>query len=196
MQEIEIERKNLLTKSEYDRIYTNYNLRDEKKFKQINHYFETASFDLKDKGAALRIRENGGKYTMTLKEPYQDGLLETHVSLTETEAIDFQSGNQPLPKEIDNHLYALGVDPIKLRYGGKLETIRIEKQLDDLLLVLDESRYLGVHDYELEVEGSRVDQVEAFLNEVLTQLSITKKDTPNKIARFYKQLYSSDDHAF
>ncbi|MFP3488877.1 CYTH domain-containing protein, partial [Staphylococcus sp. SIMBA_130] len=59
---------------------------------QINHYFETKEFSLKELGCAIRIREKDGKYTLTLKEPHPDGLLETHDLLTKQEALNWMNG--------------------------------------------------------------------------------------------------------
>ena len=51
----------------------------------MNHYFETPDFSLKA-GSALRIRHKGETYTLTLKQPAEIGLLETHQVVTEDEA--------------------------------------------------------------------------------------------------------------
>lgn len=52
----------------------------------MNHYFETPDFSLKEAGSALRIRHKGETYTLTLKQPAEIGLLETHQVVTEDEA--------------------------------------------------------------------------------------------------------------
>lgn len=52
----------------------------------MNHYFETPNFSLKEAGSALRIRHKGETYTLTLKQPAEVGLLETHQVVTENEA--------------------------------------------------------------------------------------------------------------
>lgn len=56
-QEIEIEFKNLLTKNEFEKLTQAYQLDNEDFVLQENHYFDTKSFALKHKGAALRIRK-------------------------------------------------------------------------------------------------------------------------------------------
>jgi uncharacterized protein YjbK len=188
MQELEIERKNLLTKDEYNRLITGLSLTDVTPENQRNHYFETADFQLKQTGSALRIREKNGQYVLTLKEPQGDGLLETHAVLTQEEAHQLIAHNGVIKPTIATRIKALGVSVEALMFGGTLETNRIEVNQDDVLVVLDESHYLDHVDYELEVEGPSLKVTEKRLAALLARFSITKKDTPNKIARFYKAL--------
>jgi uncharacterized protein YjbK len=188
MQELEIECKNLLTKDEYDRLISGLSLTAITPKHQINHYFETADFQLKQTGSALRIREKNGQYVLTLKEPHGDGLLETHEPLTEEEAHQLIANDGKIKPSIATRIRALGVPVEALVFGGTLETNRIEVSQDDVLVVLDESHYLGHVDYELEIEGPSRKITEARLHALLECFSITKKDTPNKIARFYKAL--------
>lgn len=188
MQELEIERKNLLTKDEYNRLITGLSLTDVTPENQRNHYFETADFQLKQTGSALRIREKNGAYVLTLKEPQGDGLLETHEPLTKEEAHQLIANNGTMKPAIEMRIKALGVPVEALFFGGTLETNRIEVNQDDVLVVLDESHYLGHVDYELEVEGPSLKVTEARLAALLARFSITKKETPNKIARFYSAL--------
>jgi len=188
MQEIEIERKNLLTKDEFTRCLAHYNQDLAQAKKQINHYFETSDFQLKARGAALRIREKGSAFTMTLKEPHEDALLETHAALSALEMQQFIDQQGEFPVSISNALNRLSIDQSALSYQGKLSTERIELREGTCLIVLDKSNYHGQTDYELEIEGPSVTLVEAKLSQVLSDIAITKKHTPNKIARFYQAL--------
>ncbi|PXW93132.1 adenylate cyclase [Streptohalobacillus salinus] len=188
MQEIEIELKNLLTKEEFETCLTHYNQDLANAKKQINHYFETPDFQLKARGAALRIREKNNHYTMTLKEPHKDALLETHANMSEAEARQFIHNQDTFPSLIAEALNRLDINQGALIYGGQLRTERLEFEEDGLLIVLDKSHYHGLTDYELEIEGPSVASVEAKLNQLLSQLAISKKQTPNKIARFYQAL--------
>lgn len=192
MQELEIERKNLLTKEEYVRLIDGLSLANTTPEKQINHYFETVDFQLKKTGSALRIREKNGRFVLTLKEPQGDGLLETHEGLTQEEAEEIIHGIGEIKPAIAKRITALGVSLDALAYGGTLETNRIEVNQDDVLVVLDESHYLGHIDYELEIEGPSLNVTETRLNDLLNRFSITKKETPNKIARFYAALSDKD----
>ena len=55
-QQMEIEFKNLLTKEEYTRLLTYFNIGPEQIVHQENHYFDTPNYDLKNAASGLRIR--------------------------------------------------------------------------------------------------------------------------------------------
>ncbi|GEN56797.1 CYTH domain-containing protein [Halolactibacillus alkaliphilus] len=195
MQELEIERKNLLTKKEYDLLVKELGLAEVTPVTQVNHYFETPDFQLKAHGAALRIREKNKTFTLTLKQPQGDALLETHATLTHQEATHLIENQGQLKKPIIDALESLGVDLTQLTFGGTLKTHRLEIKQDHVLLVLDESHYLTYIDYELEIEGPTVAITEERLENLLSHFSISKKPTPNKIARFYAALEEKNAHA-
>ncbi|KAB8139099.1 CYTH domain-containing protein [Gracilibacillus oryzae] len=189
-QEIEIEFKNLLTKSEFSALHDFFRSFSKEEMTQMNHYFETETFSLKNNGAALRIREKGNHFSATLKQPNPlgPGLLETHQDISVNEADQwFQNKIQP-DIEIADALSHLGVDVKQLRYGGKLETTRTELAYQDVLVVLDHSRYNGREDYELELECKEEKQGLAVFHQLLEQFHIPERKTMNKIARFYHTL--------
>ena len=68
-QNIEIEFKNMLTSEEFLQLKLHFNIDQNKFKKQVNHYFDTPSFSLKSLNSALRIREKGTQFEMTLKQP-------------------------------------------------------------------------------------------------------------------------------
>ncbi|MEC0281222.1 CYTH domain-containing protein [Terribacillus saccharophilus] len=187
-QEIEIEFKNLLTKAEFNKLYIAFNMESVPEIQQVNHYFETKDFQLKQHGAALRIREKNGQYQSTLKQPQGDGLLETHDYLTEQEANSWLQGSITLGPEISKQLQELGISAAALTYGGSLETIRREKSYNDTIIVLDKSKYSDVTDYELELEAQSYAHGERVFSTILTENDIAKRKTPNKIQRFYDSL--------
>ena len=105
-QSIEIEFKNLLSIEEFNKMISYFQLSDDDFFRQINHYFDTKDFALKNLGCALRIREKKEYFEMTLKQPHPDGLLETTQTLTEKEANDLLNGGlimKVLLKHNSNH---------------------------------------------------------------------------------------------
>lgn len=190
-QEIEIEFKNILTKAEYDLLLDAYPFPHDG-VEQTNYYFETVGLHLKDKGAALRIRKKNGKFILTLKEPYGDGLLETHDELTAEEAASWLNG-KPIDKEnVSKQLEKMAIRTADLKYYGSLATERRELVDGNVLLVLDRSEYNGQEDYELELEAQRFDQGEKRFNEILESHQIGKRRTPNKIERFFMSLKNLD----
>ncbi|MEN2767628.1 CYTH domain-containing protein [Ornithinibacillus xuwenensis] len=186
-QEIEIEFKNLLTKAEYVLLLDRLPFPKEGQ-NQTNYYFETTDNKLQIKNSALRIREKNEAFKLTLKEPHPEGLLETHDSLTKREAMEWMNGN-PIPKEATTkQLNQLGVCVADLIYKGKLMTSRHEYDQDGLIYVLDHSIYLDHEDYELEIEATNRQAGLQALDTVLNDWGIERKETPNKIARFFSRI--------
>ncbi|MFS0655738.1 CYTH domain-containing protein [Bacillus sp. 179-C3.3 HS] len=183
-QEIEIELKQLLIKEEFEQLKQHFQLKDEDFHTQINYYFDTPEFDIKSHFAALRIREKNGNWVLTLKEPLEVGLLETHQTIASPSQLDtFQ-----IPEgEVADRLDRLNVPKNQIVYFGSLETSRAEKIIDEGLIVLDHSRYLTVEDYELEFEVSDLDIGQATFSALLSQFHIPARQTKNKVVRFYEE---------
>lgn len=186
-QEVEIEYKNLLTKAEFDRLLKQYSF-PEKANVQINYYLETNNFALKEKGCALRVREKNGRYILTLKEPHTHGLLETHDTLTKEEMNHVLYGGTLVKKDVADRLLTLDIPLSSLHYYGKVTTARRETEFDHALLVLDHSIYNGTDDYELEVEAPTEAIGTHVFEQLLQKQDIQKRETPNKIERFFNSL--------
>ncbi len=192
-QEIEIEFKNIVTKEEFDRLRSHFQLTEDQFVSQENHYFDTPVFSLKDCGAALRIRSKKDKSVLTLKQPHQEGLLETHEALTNEQAKELLDGSAKIPSTIQQLITDLQVDSHALTYFGTLRTSRAEIPYKNGLLVLDHSFYLGTEDYELEYEVTDANEGAKYFEQLLTELDIKKKPMENKIRRFYKRKYTLMD---
>ncbi|WP_079529426.1 CYTH domain-containing protein [Halobacillus hunanensis] len=191
-QEIEIEFKNLLTEEEYHKLYTQLDFAAIEQVEQTNYYFETDDYQLRDKGAALRIRQKDDTWTLTLKEPHPDGLLETHHTLSEAEAGLWLKNQLSAPPEVNRQLEQLGVSVSDLCYIGALTTKRQERAYNDTLVVLDHSFYCGQSDYELELEASSKQQGEQVFEDILSTNHIPKRATDNKIKRFFQAKLKSE----
>jgi len=186
-QEIEIEYKNLITKEEYNQLLAAYSFQTAGK-KQINYYFETKNKELREHGCALRIREKENTYTLTLKEPRQTGLLETHDIIQKDVFQKWINGDIIPQPHTSKQFKNLGVKPKDLVYMGSLETIRREATYKNVLLVLDISRYNNKIDYELELEAPDESTGSYLFEKILNNGGIPKRNTPNKIKRFYTSL--------
>ncbi|AGK52744.1 CYTH domain-containing protein [Bacillus sp. 1NLA3E] len=190
-QHLEIEFKNLLTKQEYNHLIEFFKVDKINIKKQINHYFDTASFLLKDAQSALRIRERGDWYEMTLKQPAPIGLLETNQILQKQEAAKLLDHHIFPDGPIKDKLLSIKVPVELLQYFGSLTTNRIEFAYKDGLLVLDHSYYLNAEDFEIEYEVTNPDIGEMVFNELLHTMKIPRRKTENKVQRFYNQKYQS-----
>ena len=186
-QSIEIEFKNLLSIEEFNRMITYFQLSDDHFFRQINHYFDTKDFSLKNLGCALRIREKKEHFEMTLKQPHPDGLLETTQILTEKEANDLLNGELIIEGVVNTQIKSLGIDGTNIVYFGSLTTDRAELSYQNGLLVLDCSSYLNTKDYEVEYEVSNRDSGESTFLNLLSELNIPIRKSKNKVKRFYEE---------
>jgi uncharacterized protein YjbK len=187
-QEIEIEFKNLLSHYEYSQLMKALHFKVADVRKQVNYYFETSNFHLKKRQAALRIRKKSDEYIFTLKQPHEQGLLETHAPISHEQFIACQKGDIQLPEEIENQLLDLAIPVKDLEFKGELTTYRVEKQWMDCIVVLDRSVYHDTEDYELEVEAPNFQLGETCFKQILRNHHIIERKTKNKVARFFDQL--------
>lgn len=189
---IEIEFKNLLTKSEFDLLKSSLNFTEGDFQTQTNYYFDTANFQLKQQKSALRIREKNGQYELTLKQPHENDLLETNDILTKEAAeiaINAKNLNQPefLHHELFFILKENGISLEDITLFGSLKTLRAEKEYKGGLLVLDNSYYLNEEDFELEYEVSDRANGEVIFKELLAEYRIPMRETENKVKRLYNR---------
>ncbi|MGD6817620.1 CYTH domain-containing protein [Metabacillus sp. 84] len=189
-QHIEIEFKNMLTEEEFARLIQAFEF-DEADFKeQTNHYFDTENFQIKERQAALRTRFKAGQWVFTLKEPAETGLLETEQVLTEEEAERLMEEHQIPDGPVKEQLALLEIEEKSIRYFGSLTTWRAEKKEKEGLIVLDQSRYLSIEDFELEFEAEEATAGELYFSRLLEMYQIPVRETKNKVRRFYERKYS------
>lgn len=181
-QEVEIEFKSMLTKDEYEKLIQAYKLENQVRW-QANDYFDTPSFQLKKQGAALRIREKKHGQVLTLKQPNEVGLLETHSSITEEEAEDLFKYGIIHDDQMKQALAPFQLNAA-LEHLGRLETNRAEHQTEDGLLVLDESHYLETTDYEIEFEVTNEEAGKRAFERLLAEHGLPYRPAKNKIVRF------------
>ncbi|KAA0765514.1 CYTH domain-containing protein [Bacillus sp. SH5-2] len=182
-QEIEIEFKNIVTEEEFDTLCKLFSI--EVFTKQVNHYFETPGFSLKAAGSALRIRHKGATYTLTLKQPAEVGLLETHQVVTADEARLMMETNTIIQGAVVDQLHKLQIPVSTLTYMGSLTTERAETLFEGGTLVFDHSFYYNHDDYEIEFEVQDEETGKAAFIRLLTQHNIPIRHTNNKVKRFF-----------
>ncbi len=192
---IEIEFKNILTKAEYLELLNHFQVKETELFKQENHYFDTKNFELKERSSALRIRKKQSGYELTLKQPCDDGLLETNKQLTAEAGEEMIQTGKINDPQFASILEEMGIAPESIVYFGSLSTIRAEKETGNGLLVFDHSFYLNIEDYELEYEVSDRKEGQVYFQELLHSFQIPLRETKNKVRRFYEQKYTNDIHS-
>ncbi|HEX7065130.1 MAG TPA: CYTH domain-containing protein [Bacillales bacterium] len=186
-QEIEIEFKNLLNQKEFEQLCHHFNVKQADFKIQHNHYFDTTDFMLKNNKCALRIREKENTRTLTLKQPHPDGLLETHQTLTEQETANVKACSHFPEGEVIDALHKMKIPVRSLNLLGTLSTERAETPYRNGLIVLDHSYYSGTEDYELEYESPDKNSGEQIFHDLLGSLGIPKRETENKIRRFFRK---------
>ncbi|GGF15346.1 CYTH domain-containing protein [Halobacillus andaensis] len=191
-QEIEIEFKNLLTEEEYVKLYEDLSFESVELIEQTNYYFETEDFKLKQVGAALRIRRKKDTWTLTLKQPHSEGLLETHDVLTQDDVNQWMISRPTSAEHVEKQLRELGVSIDELKYMGSLMTRRKEQEYKNTTVVLDHSFYFEKSDYELELEARSKETGLNVFRELLANYHIPERKTDNKIKRFFNAKPQSD----
>ena len=192
-QNLEIEFKNLLTKSEYDTLLqTVFSDGNQKKIVQQNYYFDTKDHQLKNQHSALRIRKTDSFNELTLKVPSQGHLLETNLSLRDNVCSEILKAKQLKLSTIHADIEIDNISNDSVFYlFNQFETVRFEQIRGDHLLVLDQTTFQnGTIDYELEIESSDAKMGKAFFEEFLKSHSISIRPAKPKIARATKQTKS------
>ena len=132
----ELEKKIMLSSDEYNLIRRlGFGFGDVQR--QTNYYYDTDDYKYNEQNITLRIRETNGEYEATIKKRYE----ESENYRTE-ETVNCRNEN-------DTKLfYDYGV-----KLQGEMVTERcVSEPKPGVKIMLDHNRYLGGHDYELEIE--------------------------------------------
>lgn len=186
MNHLEIEYKTLLTKEEFNRIKEQ--MPQIEAVTQTNYYFDTDHFDLKANKMSLRIRTFADKAELTLKVPQKVGNLEYNHALLLDEAQKIIHNVQLPDIEIRQLISQAGINLDDLRVLGSLTTVRREIATKIGLMALDYNRYVGIEDYELELEVSEAQKGQADFHAFLKTNRIEFKYAKSKVARFSQTL--------
>ena len=188
-QEIEIEFKNMLTKKQYDALLQYFHIQPEQIIFQVNHYFDTEQWHLKNLMSGLRIRQIGDRFECTIKEKTTDNAhLETTDVLTKELAEQLLNGAPFHTQSVGKRLEALHIPIDQLKLFGSLATNRVELNYKGGILVLDHSTYMNQQDYEVEYEAVDETSGQMIFDEFLAAHQIKKNHAPKKIARFMNAL--------
>jgi len=185
--EQEIEFKNLLTKAEFERFITYFELKPSDFHKQTNYYYDTADQYFKEKKMGFRLRVLPNRNELTLKIPVQDHVMEEKTKLlsnAEREAIIHHLHFPTVP-----FLEPL-VDKGPLICIGSMQTNRAKIEMDNGILFLDHSLYSQTEDFEVEYESKDVENGQKFFLHLMKKHSIPIRYTDKKIARLVTYINS------
>ncbi|MFR1517317.1 MAG: CYTH domain-containing protein [Clostridia bacterium] len=131
---IEREKKILLTQKEYAALLKHF-FENACRTYQTNHYYDTEDYALHRSGVTCRIREKDGKFQATKKSHLPDSDSSEELSAAVSSVTDsFPFGD------------------VRAAYKGFLVTERAELHSDGVDFYLDKNNYLGMVDFELEIE--------------------------------------------
>ena len=169
---LETESKVLLNSEDYNIIYDYFNLEKAKPIKQVNYYFDTIKFSLKDNGYNMRVRHvlNDDSYTLTVKIPYKESHIEINQEITYDEFVDFVEKCKIPEGYIKEKVDEFNKEPVILL--TKLITTRYEFEYEQGLIALDYNEYNNLFDYELEYEGKSMDYCKSVISRLLNRLNI------------------------
>jgi len=141
---------------------------------QINHYYDDEVLSLNHKKITVRIRESGGMFRLQIKS---HGKTRTTYTLSE----EREHETEAIPEEIA--LSELG----NVGRKGCLVTRRNSFSVcPGVSLDMDENTYLGLTDYEAEIEFEANMQSEAKL--AVSALGLAALNAQSKSARFFAAL--------
>ncbi len=146
MKEKEIERKALLSREEYTALFLRLSaIAAPVSYRQVNHYYDTEELLLSALSATLRVREKRGVLTLEYKHS-QKRVGEVRFAVEDTRVID------AIPETVAGAELP-DTDPTLVFYRlGALTTDRTDFKIGAAPISLDKSEYLGMIDYEIEVE--------------------------------------------
>lgn len=178
---IENEFKVILDKNQYEILLKSHKW--DKEISQTNHYFDTDDLSLSARHITCRVREISGEFFLQLKLP--TGVNFSRVELEKK--LDF------LPEKIDGktlETLAENVDFPDVKRLGALSTKRLVKRFDGAEIDLDESRYFGKTDYEIEIEFTDENAARKLLENVRNLIGESASNSEvctGKIRRFLEE---------
>ena len=168
---IEIEKRVMLTKEQYDSLFHYASKYEYQKLDLINHYFDDENLALRNAHYMLRIRNiNAKDYELTLKIKGENGDLEINEPINKKEVKSLIDKCELKDGEIKNQI--LKVTSKDIRYITSLETERIEIKFDNYLFVLDKNKYSDITDYNLEIEASDIDVANEVIKKYCTEFNV------------------------
>lgn len=182
----EIERKYLITCTQYESIY--FQLKELypcSLLEQTNYYYDSDSYMLFRQNDTLRARERNGKLEMQYKF--------NKIYTNEERCCDEVCWPiNSLPLTISTFLLAkynkkLDGNVEKFSVLGALKTKRTNFLINNLLFSLDKNFYLGCIDYELEIEGVLKENT-SFVNSICTDLGVRDIESSNKSGKYKRFL--------
>lgn len=185
---LEIESKILVSESDYIVLLKKLNLSEDLKVYQTNYYIDNAENSLRKFGFGLRIRELNNTFTLTLKSPMAEGVLEKNQQLTITEYKNFKDKNIFPKGLVKNFLDIVDFDTSSLKIVTSLTTERIDTTFEKRHICLDKNTYNGLIDFEVESEESSLQLASETLRKLCEYAGINYVE--NKVSKHSRAIAS------
>ncbi len=181
--ELEKEVKILLNKQEYERLNNVFLWND--KFQQINYYYLDREKMLQKNNITVRVRKKRDTYKLQIKIPVKIE-RELHIKSEYEEDVDNDLSFIPANK-IEK------VCNISVGDASKIGELVTERQVcqwnDDIKICLDRNTFLGMEDYELEIEYTN--RLDKQIIDKIKQCNISVgNSTKGKYGRFSERYFS------
>ena len=167
---IEIEAKSLVSQEDYRKLaklFANY-----PRYMQTNYYIDSEDRVLAKSGIALRVREKGDRYELTLKTPLSEGLLEKNAAISLAQFEEFKAKGIFPKGDTSRFLTMLDFDVASLKILTSLTTDRIDVEYEGGLLSIDRNVYSGTTDYEVEFEYNNLEGAKAIMTRLFQENQI------------------------
>jgi len=174
MIEKEFERKLIIGENDYITLLQDFNknfIRED--ILQINYYYDTPDYNIFHSDETVRVRQIND----SLKLQYK---------YNKNYSGDIRISNE-YSEKISELPQAIIINGIKVNNIGFMVTERINFKLMDCIISLDKNYYLGMVDYEIEVETTN----EINLPDILQKLNF-KVDSQGKYSRYIEKLLKQE----
>ena len=146
---------------------------------QINYYYDTYNKKLFNNCITLRIRQKNAKLFLQYKyDKNFNGLVNT--------CIEYEKNISEFPMSISGEMLPEEEKCI-YHYVGNMTTNRRNYEIDDVVISLDVNYYLGVVDYELEIEFKEIEKAKKIISQNF--VNDLKINNVGKYQRFVKRIY-------
>ena len=180
---LENEYKVLIDETKFAHLFAQTEM--DESFEQINYYYDTSNYGLYNQGLTCRIRDSFKRKVLQIKYPNTAGSnfssrIEKEFTINETPLVITQYDAQKYLPDIiiDGDIKMLGC----------LKTFRWLKRLEnDVLLCFDKNSYLGIIDYEIELE---FDDRLIDISTIFDSLGIQPANSKGKYSRFIEKYLS------
>jgi len=182
---VEYEKRGTITEKDYHVILSSLKNISRRESIIYNIYYDLEKTTLIPQGYLFRLRNiNNTKYEFTLKISRLGGDLEENLDINEDTYLRYCTYNYiTVPNELRVQIKHIDIPNNLLYKKCTLQTKRLEFEISDYTLVLDENSYNGITDYDIEVEAKSMKRANEVFKDILKTYFIKKTRSHGKSSR-------------